>query len=208
VAPAQLSSDEARKKADDVLAAYVAALGGRAALEKITSRSAKGSFEVTGIAMSGPVEMYAKAPNLMLLVLHMPGQEIFKDGFDGSVGWEQNPDDGVTDKTGLELGSATRDADFYQPLKLRLQYPNLVFKGTGKVSLGKGGTGKVEEAKLEKTLGEIMNLSPRGIREHLGLNKPIYARTSAFGHFGRAPDKDGGFSWEKTDLVDQLKAQF
>ena len=50
-----------------------------------------------------------------------------------------------------------------------------------------------------------MNLSPRGIREHLGLNKPIYARTSAYGHFGRAPDADGGFSWEKTDLADQLR---
>ncbi len=50
-----------------------------------------------------------------------------------------------------------------------------------------------------------MDLSPRGIRKHLGLNKPIYARTSAYGHFGRAPDKDGGFSWEKTDLADKLK---
>jgi S-adenosylmethionine synthetase len=68
------------------------------------------------------------------------------------------------------------------------------------------GTGKVEEAKLEKTLGEIMNLSPRGIREHLGLNKPIYARTSAYGHFGRAPEKDGGFSWERTDLAPQIRA--
>jgi len=68
------------------------------------------------------------------------------------------------------------------------------------------GTGKVEEAKLEKALGEIMDLSPRGIRQHLGLNKPIYARTSAYGHFGRAPESDGGFSWEKTDLADQLRS--
>jgi S-adenosylmethionine synthetase len=69
-------------------------------------------------------------------------------------------------------------------------------------------TGKVDIDKLEKVLMSVMSLSPRGIREHLKLNKPIYARTSAFGHFGRTPDKDGGFSWEKTDLVDQLKAQF
>jgi len=141
----QLTNEEAKKKADEVLASYVTALGGRAALEKITSRVSKGNFEVSGIAMSGPVEMYAKAPNLMLLVLQMPGQETFKNGFDGKVGWEQNPDDGITDKAGLEAGSAMRDADFYQPLKLRLQYPNLIFKGTAKVSLGKGGTGKVEE---------------------------------------------------------------
>jgi S-adenosylmethionine synthetase len=51
-----------------------------------------------------------------------------------------------------------------------------------------------------------MSLKPRGIREHLGLNKPIYARTSAYGHFGREPDSEGGFSWEKTDLADKLKA--
>ena len=156
----KLSSEEAKKKADEVLAGYVAALGGRAALEKISSRVGKGNFEVSGIAMSGPVEMYAKAPNLMLMVLQMPGQETFKDGFDGRVGWEQNPDDGITDKTGLELGSAMRDADFYQPLKLRLQYPNLIFKGTGKVSLGKGGTGKVEEREA-LVLEAPRNGSPR-----------------------------------------------
>ena len=68
------------------------------------------------------------------------------------------------------------------------------------------GTGHIDEAKLERALTDIMDLSPRGIREHLGLNKPIYARTSAYGHFGRAPDADGGFSWEKTDLAAQLRA--
>jgi len=67
------------------------------------------------------------------------------------------------------------------------------------------GTGKVEEAKLEKALGEVMDLTPRGIRKHLDLNKPIYARTSAYGHFGRTPDDSGGFSWEKTDLADAIK---
>jgi S-adenosylmethionine synthetase len=68
------------------------------------------------------------------------------------------------------------------------------------------GTGQVDEAKLEKVLGEIMDLSPRGIRQHLQLNKPIYARTAAYGHFGREPDADGGFSWEKTDIADALKS--
>src|SRR5437763_5937150 len=156
----QLSTEDAKKKADEVLANYVTALGGRAAIEKITSRVAKGNFEVSGIAMSGPVEIYAKAPNLMLLVLQMPGQETFKDGFDRMVGWEQNPDDGITDKAGLEAGSAMRDADFYQPLKLRLQYPNLTFKGTAKVTLGKGGAGKVEEREAQ-VLEAPRNGSPR-----------------------------------------------
>jgi S-adenosylmethionine synthetase len=68
------------------------------------------------------------------------------------------------------------------------------------------GTGKIDEAKLESALMEVMNLTPRGIRQHLQLNRPIYARTSAYGHFGRQPDADGGFSWEKTDLADKLKA--
>jgi S-adenosylmethionine synthetase len=68
------------------------------------------------------------------------------------------------------------------------------------------GTGKIDEAKLETALMEVMNLTPRGIRQHLQLNRPIYARTSAYGHFGRQPDADGGFSWEKTDLADKLKA--
>tara|TARA_R110002049_G_scaffold140930_5_gene302340 strand:+ start:66223 stop:67404 length:1182 start_codon:yes stop_codon:yes gene_type:complete len=68
------------------------------------------------------------------------------------------------------------------------------------------GTGDVRDAAIEKAIRNIISLTPRGIREHLQLNKPIYARTAAYGHFGRAPDADGGFSWEKTDLVDQLKA--
>ncbi len=67
------------------------------------------------------------------------------------------------------------------------------------------GTGKVDEMKLEAVLPQVMNLKPRGIREHLNLNRPIFARTSAYGHFGREPDADGGFSWEKTDLADAIK---
>jgi S-adenosylmethionine synthetase len=57
-----------------------------------------------------------------------------------------------------------------------------------------------------KALAKVMDLTPRGIRTHLDLNKPIYAKTSAYGHFGRKPGRDGSFSWEKTDLVKALKA--
>ena len=67
------------------------------------------------------------------------------------------------------------------------------------------GTGTVDERKLEAVLAEVMDLSPRGIREHLQLSRPIYARTAAYGHFGRNPEDDGGFSWERLDLVDALK---
>jgi S-adenosylmethionine synthetase len=68
------------------------------------------------------------------------------------------------------------------------------------------GTGKVADDRLEAAVAKVMDLSPRGIREHLGLNKAIYARTSAYGHFGRKATRDGAFSWERTDLVKPLKA--
>jgi len=68
------------------------------------------------------------------------------------------------------------------------------------------GTGEVPSAAIEAALSAVMDLRPRGIRTKLGLNKPIYQRTSAYGHFGRAPDNEGGFGWERTDLVDALRA--
>lgn len=66
-------------------------------------------------------------------------------------------------------------------------------------------SGEVDPAAIERAIDQTMDLTPRGIREHLGLNKPIYQRTAAYGHFGREPDADGGFSWERTDLVEALK---
>ncbi|SIS80174.1 methionine adenosyltransferase [Phaeovulum vinaykumarii] len=67
------------------------------------------------------------------------------------------------------------------------------------------GTGAVPEAEIERVVGQVMDLTPRGIRTHLDLCKPIYSRTAAYGHFGRAPEADGGFSWERTDLVEAIK---
>jgi S-adenosylmethionine synthetase len=68
------------------------------------------------------------------------------------------------------------------------------------------GTGQVPDEIIEKAVEQCMDLTPRGIREHLQMNRPIYERTAAYGHFGRTPDPDGGFSWEKTDLIEALKA--
>ncbi len=71
------------------------------------------------------------------------------------------------------------------------------------------GTSEVDETRLEAILPELIGgLTPRSIRTHLGLNRPIYERTTAYGHFGRKPDGDGGFSWENTDLVDELRRAF
>ena len=67
------------------------------------------------------------------------------------------------------------------------------------------GTSSVAPYVIERAIAHCLDLSPRGIREHLGLNKPIYQRTAAYGHFGRTPEADGGFSWEKTDLVEALQ---
>jgi S-adenosylmethionine synthetase len=99
---------------------------------------------------------------------------------------------GLADKCTLQLSYAIGVS---QPLSL---YVDL--QGSGK---------DVDEARLERTLRELVNLTPRGIREHLTLNRPIYVPTSAFGHFGRTPDAEHGtFTWEKTDLVPALKAAF
>lgn len=145
---APAAGEDTKQKADEMLAAYVTALGGRAALEKMNSRTAKGTFQVLGIALSGPAEMYAKAPNKTLTVLTVPGQTTLKEGFDGAVGWQEDPDEGVVNKSGLELGSAIRDADFYQPLKLRTQYPSLALKGTTKRALFKANGEKGEAREL------------------------------------------------------------
>ncbi|WP_290789204.1 methionine adenosyltransferase [Halomonas sp.] len=67
------------------------------------------------------------------------------------------------------------------------------------------GTGEADDAAIERAVAEVMDLTPRGIRTQLGLNRPVYARTAAYGHFGRAPEADGGFSWERTDLAEALR---
>jgi len=74
------------------------------------------------------------------------------------------------------------------------------------VYVNTNGSGKVADDRIAAALSEVMDLSPRGIRTHLGLDKPIYARTSAYGHFGREPEADGGFSWERVDLVEAIKS--
>ena len=98
-------------------------------------------------------------------------------------------------------------ADLADRCVIQLSYAIGVAKPLS-VYIDTAGTGRVSEDKLSDVLQQLMDLSPRGIRTHLNLNRPIYARTAAYGHFGRAPDPDGGFSWEKLDLVPQLKSAF
>jgi S-adenosylmethionine synthetase len=96
-------------------------------------------------------------------------------------------------------------ADLADRCTIQLSYAIGVSKPLS-VYINTHDTGQVDEEKLSLILQELVDLTPRGIRHHLGLNKPIYARTAAYGHFGRQPDADGGFSWERTDLVSSLKS--
>jgi S-adenosylmethionine synthetase len=96
-------------------------------------------------------------------------------------------------------------AGFAERCTIQLSYAIGVSKPLS-VYVDTGDTSRVDEERLSRALQEVMDLSPRGIREHLGLNKPIYARTTAYGHFGRRPDADGGFSWEKLTLVEDLRS--
>ena len=98
-------------------------------------------------------------------------------------------------------------ADLAERCTIQIAYAIGVSKPLS-VYVDTGGTGRVDESRLSDVLQELVDLSPRGIRERLGLSRPIYSRTSAYGHFGREPDADGGFSWERTDLVPDLKSAF
>ena len=95
-------------------------------------------------------------------------------------------------------------AGYAEGCTIQLAYASGVSKPLG-FYVNTHGTGTAPEEELIKALRKLVDLSPRGVREHLKLNRPIYARTAAYGHFGRPPDADGGFSWEKTDLVDDLQ---
>ena len=98
-------------------------------------------------------------------------------------------------------------ADLAEECTIQLAYAIGVSKPLS-VLIDTNGTANADETRISKVLQELVDLSPRGIREHLKLNRPIYARTAAYGHFGRNPDAEGGFSWEKTDLVESLRSAF
>ena len=95
-------------------------------------------------------------------------------------------------------------ADLADQCTIQLSYAIGVSKPLS-VYVNTNGTNKVDEQKIEKSLQDLFDLSPRGIREHLKLTNAIYVPTSAYGHFGREPTNEGHFTWEKTDLIDALK---
>jgi len=118
---------------DQILDKYVQAVGGKAALEKLTSRVSKGTFEAPDQGAEGAVTIYAKAPNKAASVVLVANFGEIRQGFDGTVGWAQGIDGGVREMSGQELSVAKRAADFRQALKLRELYPKMTVKGTEKV---------------------------------------------------------------------------
>jgi hypothetical protein len=118
---------------DQILDRYVEATGGRQAYEKITSRVAKGTFELSSMGLKGEFEVYAKAPNKTLRIQRLSGVGEILDGYDGKIGWAQNPMVGLREKSGAELAAIARSSDIHGPIKTRQLYSKLEFKGKEKV---------------------------------------------------------------------------
>jgi len=135
----QKPADQAQKPAeatptvDQILDKYVQALGGKAAMEKITSTASKGTFDIAAFGATGSAEVWEKAPNKTALRLDIPGFGIVQEGFNGTVAWSQDPQSGLREKSGAELAATKLDADFYKPIRLKQLYPKITMKGKGKV---------------------------------------------------------------------------
>lgn len=117
---------------DQVLNRYVAAIGGREAWSKLHSRTSLGTIQMPAMHLTGTVMIHEKAPNKVLLVVILAGQT-YRQGYDGSVGWSDDPENGTKEKTGAQLVEAARDADFYRPLHMGKTYVRLAVTGEQKV---------------------------------------------------------------------------
>jgi zinc protease len=130
--PATSTDSAALPSADKILTRYVEALGGRAAWQKLNSRISTGTIEVPAMNLSGTVEMHEKAPNSMLAVIVINGAA-YRQGFDGSVGWSDDPQNGLRQMDGAELDETRRDSDFYHPLDLKKIYSSLTVTAMEKI---------------------------------------------------------------------------
>jgi hypothetical protein len=118
---------------DQILDTYVKAVGGKAAVQKLTTRVLKGSFELPEMGANGSIESYAKAPNKFLRMIDIAGFGTVQEAFNGTAGWVVNPQTGLQDITGSMLAAMKRDALFHKELKLREIYPKMALKGKEKV---------------------------------------------------------------------------
>lgn len=129
VARLSAQGQSAMPTVDQVIEKYIAAVGGRDAMEKVTSRVSTGTFEIPDMGLSGPITISEKAPNKSLAVIEIGGMGTIRDGSDGSVAWEEAPGAGVRDKTGPELADALRGSVFNAELKLKTLYKTVVVSG-------------------------------------------------------------------------------
>jgi outer membrane lipoprotein-sorting protein len=131
--PPEAKPAEALPSVDQILDKFTTALGGKAAIEKQTSRVSKGTFDIPAMGASGAITLYGKAPNKNLVVIEIPGFGTINQGYNGSVGWAQDPTSGLREITGGELAAAKREAEFYSDLKFKELFPKMVVKGKEKV---------------------------------------------------------------------------
>jgi hypothetical protein len=131
-ASAQSSAPRATPTVDQIIDRYLTALGGRAAIEKQTSRASLGTIEVPAMHLSGTVMIHEKAPDKVLQVVIFSAN-VFRQGYDGAVGWTDDPADGTRVLSGAELNEVRRDADFFHALHLHEIYPKLAFSGIEKI---------------------------------------------------------------------------
>ena len=131
--PATDAKPAALPTADQILDKYVQAIGGKAAIEKQTSRVSKGSFEIPAVGASGTAEIYEKAPNKNAAIITIPGFGVIQEGYDGKTAWAQDPQSGLREKAGAELATAKLDGEFHKPIKIKQLYPKIVVKGKDKV---------------------------------------------------------------------------
>jgi hypothetical protein len=122
----------ATPSAEQILDRYLEAVGGRAAWQKLNSRVSSGTIDVPAMSVSGTVEIHEKAPNRVLTVVTIGGAA-FRQGFDGTAGWTDDPQNGLREQTGAELAETEREADFYAPLNLRNHYTKFTVSGREKI---------------------------------------------------------------------------
>lgn len=129
---AQQATPPATPSVDEIISRYISAIGGEAAIQKMTTRAALGTIEIPAMHLSGTVLIHEKAPNKLLQVVVINGASL-RQGFDGTTAWTDDPADGTRILSGIELSETRRDADFFHPLHLHQIYSNFTFKGTEKI---------------------------------------------------------------------------
>jgi zinc protease len=123
------AAQSANPSVDEILTRYVAALGGRAAISKHSTRISKGTLELVGVTLGGTAESYFKAPNKFLSIINIPDYGEVRRGFDGQSAWISDPLKGIQPLAGQDLSSTQRDAIFYPSLELKKTYPQMTLKG-------------------------------------------------------------------------------